>query len=70
MGPPLEPQEREGLAFAGDTGDSCLGCESERSHATLLCFPFGLVFVLGNIKSCMLIIIAALTPMFSLPLPV
>ena len=54
MGPPLEPQEREGLAFAGDTGDSCLGCESERSHATLLCFLFDLVFFLGNGKSYIL----------------
>ena len=69
MGPPLEPQEREGLAFAGVSGDSCLGWESERSHATLL-FPSGLVFVLGNTKSCMLINFAALIPMLSLPLPV
>ena len=70
MGPPLEPQEREGLDFAGVSGDSCLGYESERSHATLLCFPFGLVLVLGNVKSCMLRINTALGPMFSLPLPV
>ena len=40
------------LAFAGVSGDSCLGCESERSHATLLCFLFDLVFVLGNAKPC------------------
>ena len=44
-----------------------MGWESERSYVTLLCFPFGLVFVLGNIKSCMLIIIAALTPCSAFP---